>query len=215
MRRRAFCVTRFPANCRGPSWLDTRRERKMLGIIHRRKLLPLVYEAVDCEKRVSICKKKQLNCRARRTVDCRTGGRLAFASSRHVVVLMVLAQIVVLAVVMGVAVLASVRRKLLLHYCGVVYAAMPSVIGVAGHRTTMRLLAGRSLSIRAILGMVSIGFGRRSSSFPRWVFCVCAALAVTGSLAVHGADVCAGGQGCLLVGGFAGSLGSGGLGRRF
>ena len=73
--------------------------------------------------------------------------------------LMVLAQIVVLAVVMGVAVLASVRRESAAALLwGGLAAVMPSVFGVAGHRTTMRLLAGRSLSVRAVLGMVSIGF---------------------------------------------------------
>ena len=140
-------------------------------------------------------------------MDCRTGGRLAFASSRHVVV------------VDGVGADCGPGGG---HGCGSVGVRASGnccfiIVGWFGRRNAISLWGGGSSYNNAVVGgqesvrQGCLGYGVNwflgsgQARFLGGSFGVCAALAVTGSLAVHGADVCAGGQG-LLVGGFAGSL---------
>lgn len=73
--------------------------------------------------------------------------------------LTVVAQVAVLVVVIGGATLASVRREITVSLLwGGLAAVMPAVLSVAGYRTTVRLLAGKSRSVRAAWGLMSIVF---------------------------------------------------------
>ena len=73
--------------------------------------------------------------------------------------LTVLAQVAVLVAVIGGATLASVRREITVSLLwGGLAAVLPAVLSVAGYRTTMRLLAGKSRSARMIWGLLPIVF---------------------------------------------------------
>ena len=73
--------------------------------------------------------------------------------------LTVLAQVAVLVAVIGGATLASVSREITVSLLwGGLAAVLPAVLSVAGYRTTMRLLAGKSRSVRMVWGLMSIVF---------------------------------------------------------